>query len=284
MTDPLFCVIISNVDDLKFLHAGLSEYAHLFTTISIAIGNHAWDGTPEDARAIASFKALCSCEYVNAIVTTYNVPEDADVHRKAFVKPEMYWEAHARNLALQALLTKHGIVAVKAGYTLFIDSDEILDAAAFAAFVASGEMQRSPAMKLANYWYWREPILRAKCYFEDSAVLIRGSAFIDDNDGSSSALFSNHGRHGLITTAISKGLTTSRAVRGLNGRPMLHHYSWVRTKADMLKKVSVWGHRSDRSDWKELVEKEFSGPFSGTDFLKGLSFEKVKNRFNIHLN
>jgi hypothetical protein len=52
----------------------------------------------------------------------------------------------------------------------------------------------------------------------------------------------------------------------------------VRTKAQMLAKVRAWGHRHDR-DWPALVEAEFSGPFAGTDFVKGLKFDAVPNSF-----
>jgi hypothetical protein len=56
--------------------------------------------------------------------------------------------------------------------------------------------------------------------------------------------------------------------------PLFHHYSWVRSQDEMLKKVRTWGHRNER-DWEALVKEEFSRDFSGKDFVHGYSFETV---------
>ena len=61
---------------------------------------------------------------------------------------------------------------------------------------------------------------------------------------------------------------------------MFHHFSWVRTKEEMLKKVRSWGHKGDRN-WIELVEKEFSTDFQKTDFIHGYQYKIVEPLFNI---
>jgi len=43
----------------------------------------------------------------------------------------------------------------------------------------------------------------------------------------------------------------------------------------LLKKIKTWGHAKDRN-WKKLIEKEFSHPFTGTDFLYHRKFKTVK--------
>ena len=278
----MFCVIITNVDDAVFLRPALREYTRsderLFDGISIAVGNQRWDGIAEDAEELERLCADCAaCDADLVVVTRYDVPADRDPARAACVKPEMYWEAHARHTALQALRQRWGAEAVAAARVLFLDSDEVLDAGKFRAFAECADARGLDAAKLANYWYWREPTLRARAFFEDSAILVRGGRISDD------ALYSDLGRHGLFAHVQQAGGAVARAVRGLDGRPMLHHYSWVRTREAMLRKVAAWGHRSDREDWAELVEREFSGPFRGTDFLKGLTYERVPNHFGIDL-
>lgn len=67
---------------------------------------------------------------------------------------------------------------------------------------------------------------------------------------------------------------------GLDKKPLAHHYSWVRTKGEMLKKVETFGHKSDR-DWVALVEKEFSHEFSGKDFVSGYEYETVEPYISI---
>ena len=67
---------------------------------------------------------------------------------------------------------------------------------------------------------------------------------------------------------------------GYENKPVIHHFSWVRTKDEMLQKVNSWGHRFDR-DWGKLVEEEFTRPFNGTDFVHGYNYDVVKNEFNL---
>ena len=66
----------------------------------------------------------------------------------------------------------------------------------------------------------------------------------------------------------------TRNVKGINGKPMIHHYSWVRTKDEMLKKVLTWGHNKDR-DWVKLIEEEFTRPFNGKCFVNNYEFKVI---------
>lgn len=269
----VYAVIISNVDDLRFLRAGLREYSGAFRRVAVAIGRQAWDGSPEDVAAIDAFVAEAKNAYANVGFVLYDVDPKAPQSRP-HVRPEMYWEGHARHLALEELRAACGPAAVRAGRVLFLDSDEIVEGGRLAALCRDASYAIVDAIKLANYWYWREPTLRAKDYIEDSAVLIRGSAFTDD------ALFSNLGRHGVFAQAQEAGRMTLRNVH-VQGCAAVHHYSWVRSEAEMLKKVASWGHRNDRVDWATLVREEFSRPFSGTDFVKGLRYESVPDAFGL---
>ena len=64
---------------------------------------------------------------------------------------------------------------------------------------------------------------------------------------------------------------------------MIHHYSWVRTKDEMLKKINSWGHKGDRN-WIELVESEFSQDFKGVDFIHGYRYQTVPSAFDIQFS
>jgi hypothetical protein len=61
---------------------------------------------------------------------------------------------------------------------------------------------------------------------------------------------------------------------------MFHHFSWVRTKEEMLTKVRSWAHRND-CNWTDLVEQEFTHEFTGRDFVHGYSYRTVPNVFDI---
>ena len=64
-------------------------------------------------------------------------------------------------------------------------------------------------------------------------------------------------------------------VNGLDSEPMIHHYSWVRTYEEMLKKVKHWGNTKDK-DWTTMVHKEFEKDFDGTDFVHNYEYNKVE--------
>lgn len=257
----LGCIIISNSDDLRFLRAGLKEITPTFSRIVLAIGTKLWNGEPEDESKIADFCKDLPC---NVKVLRYNVPEDMISIMKGSVRPEMYWEGHARWMAYKEISD--------VDYLLLLDSDEIVDGESFNKWLATGEYKKYSAMKLRNFWYWREPENRAIDYYEDSVVFIKNGTFNPLH------FFSNMGRHGVFDS--SNGLKT-RELQGIEGIPMIHHYSWVRNKEQMMRKVKAWGHRNDRTNWEALVEEEFSRPFNGTDFLKQLKYEVVPNKYNI---
>lgn len=266
MVHNIGCVIISNSDDLKFLYANIKQTHHIFKHIVIAIGSKLWNGEKENHEKIAEFETYVATHHPNITIKRYNVPEDKIPFMENMVRPSMYWEAHARWISLEVLHKD-------CEYVMFLDSDEVVDGDAFESWVKSGMHKAYDAMKLANYWYWRDVRYRAKDYIEDSVVFIRRDAF------NPMMLFSNLGRQGAFDGA--KTNRKGRCVKGLDDTVMIHHYSWVRDRDAMLRKVKNWGHRDDRQDWTDLIETEFSKPFSGRDFLKGHEYDVVPNVFEI---
>jgi hypothetical protein len=257
MTHDISCVIISNSDDLHFVHDTLSNTSHIFTEIVISIGSKLWNGDPEDHTRITAFTNDCK-KYANVKVVMYAIPEDKIAAMQNQVSSAMYWEAHARWVAYNAFVKKPE-------YILFLDSDEVIDGSLFVSWLETGEYLQYDVLKLKNYWYWREKCYRAQGYIEDSVVLIKNDTFNPVH------FFSNMGRHALYDRCYG-----DRKGRNMGGAvPFIHHYSWVRTKEGMLRKVKAWGHRNDRTDWVAMVEEEFSRPFNGTDFVKKLTYDIV---------
>jgi hypothetical protein len=260
-------IIITNSDDLHFLRASLDQILPICKEIVIAIGSKLWNEQDDDMEKINAFvkeyEAVPRIKFV-----TYNVPHDKFSFMANQVTPAMYWEAHARWVALEKLDST-------CEYILFLDADEIVDGALFSSWLDSGVYKTMDAMKLANYWYWRTPSLRARNYIEDSVVFIKRSAF------NPFMLFSNMGRHGMFEN--SKTSNKKREVKDTTNRVMVHHYSWVRDKNAMLRKVNNWGHRNDRTNWVELVEREFASSITDNhrDFLKGLSYDIIPDQFRI---
>ena len=63
---------------------------------------------------------------------------------------------------------------------------------------------------------------------------------------------------------------------------IMHHFSWVRTKEQMLKKVKSWAHQGDKQ-WVSLIEEEFKYSFKGRDFVHNYKFIDVENIFKIDI-
>ncbi len=156
-------------------------------------------------------------------------------------------------------------------YTLFLDVDEIVDGDLFHKWLDTCEYQKYVSVKPANYWYFRETKYRADT-LEDSAVMIKNSQV------KLSSILKKSERAAIFDEAaepkIRKVLFESKA--------LIHHYSWVRSKQQMLKKVKSWGHRNDRF-WSFLVAQEFAQDFQGKDFVHGYSFQEVKPFYQINL-
>ena len=104
----------------------------------------------------------------------------------------------------------------------------------------------------------------------DAGLLIKKSAL------SPELILNPDERMGMLFGVEGK---TERFVHGVDGLPMVHHYSWVRTKEEMLKKTRAWAHHWER-DWAQLIEEEFSRDFNGTDFVRKYDYVQVSNPYN----
>jgi len=154
-------------------------------------------------------------------------------------------------------------------YVLILDTDEIIDADRFIQWLNTKEYQKYHCLRLANYWYWRSPKYQATTY-EAISLLVKYSVLKKTN-------FMTHAeRHGMFKSI--KGPKKDFSL-GLDGKPMIHHYGWAKPKKNLLKKVTTWGHSKDRN-WVKLIEKEFSHPFNGTDFLAHYQYKTVRPFLN----
>ena len=153
-------------------------------------------------------------------------------------------------------------------YLLFLDVDEIVDAQEFTSWLKAFDFRKFDAFRLACYWYFRESCYQATSY-EDTPLFIKRDRVTYEG------LMHSMERAGTFFEVRGEKL---RYAKSLRGDPMVHHYSWVRSKEQMLRKVLSWGHRDERN-WTQLVELEFAHPFSGRDFVHGYDFLTVKPRF-----
>lgn len=158
-------------------------------------------------------------------------------------------------------------------YVLFIDADEIIDPDRFQQWKKDFPLDEYQALKFENYWYFREEKYQATTT-ENSILLVEKKAL------SKKVLFGPDDRDGIFKRIEGK---KNKNIFGDDQKPLFHHYSWVRTKEQMLRKVLSWGHRHERN-WEALVEEEFSRPFNGKDFVHGYEFITTKPYIILNLN
>ncbi len=60
-------------------------------------------------------------------------------------------------------------------------------------------------------------------------------------------------------------------------QPVIHHYSWAKTKAELETKIKTWGHRDDDTDWQAVIDWAFSDEFDYTVPFNGYTLTKVES-------
>jgi hypothetical protein len=259
---PIAAVINFCTNESRFLKASI-EQARLFARqIIIPVCDHFFDGTPEKMKELdLIYRSFPDCAFIQYPYIPEKIP------RRVFKKisPAHFWHSLSRLLAMQYV--EESIETV-----IFLDADEVPDGRRFSRWLDDSDYHQHVVLKLANYWYFREPIYQAASW-EDSIILIQKRAL------SEQLLLQESERDALYEQLPGP---KRRRVTDSHGEPMFHHFSWVRTKEEMLKKVRSWGHRADKN-WIELVEKEFEAPFKGTDFIHGYQYKTVPPLFNICL-
>ena len=106
----------------------------------------------------------------------------------------------------------------------------------FIKFINDPLFKNYDSYKLGCYWYFREKNYQATTY-EYSPVLIKKNLInIDPNN----LQYEREQMYELLNI-------TNKSHVLIEEKPLVHHYSWVRTKEEMLRKVKSWGHSGDTS-------------------------------------
>lgn len=211
-------------NERRFIEACIEECTKVTEHIIISYGSHLYDGTPEvfDTTLITRYPHVRFIKY-EVDITLPNSKLEGVVRR-----PTAYWCNLARWQGIQAM-------PLHVDWIMFLDADEIPDGERLKQWMNTTTLNSKSLYKLANYWYFKEVVNQAEVW-EDSILLMprwsltRSSVFHDDE------------RDGIIKVT---GLPQNRMVVGTDGLPMIHHYSWVRSKEGLIKKLTTWAHRDD---------------------------------------
>ena len=259
---PIAAVINFCTNESRFLKASIEQARIFARQILILVCDHFFDGTPENEQELdLIYRSFPDCTFIQYPY----IPNQISPQLFDKVAPSHFWHSLSRLIATHYL--DHEIETV-----LFLDADEIADGKKFAEWLESSDYHQHTVLRFANYWYFREPKYQA-LNWEDSVVLAHLGTL------NSRILLHEKERDAIYEFLPSP---KRRLVTSCDGEPMFHHFSWVRTKEEMLKKVRSWGHRNDQA-WESQVEKEFSGPFSGVDFVHKYQYKTISPPFDIQL-
>lgn len=248
-----------NTSDFNFLEANLNQCSKFSEQVIITICTNFFGGEKENEDLLHKSEKIISSFSNTKIIW---IPYDNSNYN-----PPAYYHNLSRYTAMNASNTD---------WVLFSDTDEIMEEE-FSIWFEQNKNE-DKCYNFSSHWYFREPIFQA-IQKESAGVLARKHHCelwdLQDNRELKQFYEKLIQQNKLVHGDYEK-------IVGPSGNIMMHHYSWVRTKEQMLKKVMNWGHKNDKK-WVELVEEEFSRPFYGTDFVHGYQYKIVENKFNIQL-
>lgn len=236
-------------NEYQFIEESVKSVGRFSRQINVVMADHLFDGTKETEEDVqkATTAVHSAVPGSELIVFEYD-------HNITSAYGTRYWHNMCRWIGVSVLLPE-------IDYVLFLDADEIAEGEKFKTWIEEHENNLPQTIKFANYFYFRERKYQAKTY-EDSIVMAANR----ENLRNQNVMFAME-----RDSIYESGLTKIRSIVDSNNLPMFHHYSWVRTREQMLRKVRCWGHNKDKN-WEALVEEEFSRPFNGKDFVHGYEY------------
>lgn len=242
--------------DELFIEKNIEQCLKFANNIFISVSSHLYTGELENKASIDKLKSYCS-QYKNIDILEYQWHNNATFN--------FYWNCYSRWI---------GIEKCKTDYIMQLDSDEIIDGDMFLKSYSENEEQfwtKFKSYALNMYWYYRDFCYRSK--IQEQAHIVVSKSVLSKNN-----VFTKYDRGGH---AVVDNITSMFGVK-YKDNSYIHHFSWVRKKEDLLKKVAGWGHKSERK-WEDLIVEEFSKPFLGKDLVHGYEFEKVEPPFGFNL-
>ena len=237
--------------DYRFLKVNLEQLSKFSDEIIVPICDHFFNGEPENQELLdKSFELMLQTPKCTPYLFKWHGVNS---------NPGYY---HNVSRAL-------GTSVSTGDWLFFVDADEIVDDN-FKDWFETKAQHTDLTYWITCYWYFREPIYQSKSY-EGCGLLIRRDKCnweVNMRDERQQFHKGDNFVHGGYNHIL------------VDNKPLIHHYSWVRTRAEMIKKVQNWGHKYD-TDWISLVEEEFSRDFNGTDFIHNYQYSVVENKFNL---
>ena len=254
-------------NDFRFLKICVDAVRLFSDQIIIPVCDHFFCGEKENRALLHHSYNLCSdCKFVEFAFdenrpyglfssTSTKISKNDDDWKH-------YWHSTARYIGFQMMERSDS------GYVLFIDVDEIADTKRMQEWLEKFPFDKYNGIRFTSYFYFRESIFRAEKLFKNG-LMVRKDKVAPE------LLLDIHERRGVFVSLPGPKIDN---VGGLDGNPLFHHYSWVKPKHELLRKVKSWGHSHER-DWESCINNEYSkndfDSKSGKDSIWGFSYKQV---------
>jgi tetratricopeptide (TPR) repeat protein len=247
----------------EFLSSCINECLKFSDDIVVSYGSHFYDGTIEDHEHIKD--EILNNHNIKFIKYVVDASIDLFKQKGVETRPHAYWHNLARWTGVNAIKSNEWI--------LFLDVDEIPDGERLKTWSEQVTLEKDVNYSLANYWYFKSPNYQAT-EWEETTKIIYSKNITEDS------VFGDFERDHLQNTA---GKKTEHFVLGLNGLPLIHHFSWVRKKEVLLRKIKSWGHKDQIADPINYVESIFKNK-NINDSVHKYKYKYVNNQFGIKIN
>jgi hypothetical protein len=248
-------VISYCTNDFRFLGKCIEESSRFSRQIIVPVCDHFFNGTPENPDLLhATYAKYPQVQFLE-------FPYSHDQLYPSYIRfspQDKEWTAHWNSLA--RLL---GFYATSSDWILFLDTDEIVEGNRFHEAFESGMFDAYDAVRLACYYYVLKPYYRV-------TKVQNLSLFIRKKSLKPSFFYTRDERYGMYLLTPGK---KEIGLRGLDQRPLIHHYSWVRPEVECIQKVNSWSHRLDKN-WQEIVQELFCGKGLSALFGTEVEFEE----------
>ena len=234
MMRKIGCVISYCSNDYRFLSSCIEGLKPIAREIVVSVCDHFFDGTPEDRGLLdLSYSQHPDIKFIEyPLSDSYGLYGGAKVGREALAR---YRANAGRYVGLLSL-------SEDIEYVLFADVDELAEKERLKEWLAQEKL--SDAMLFSSYLYLGHEGRR-------SSTLGYSYLLVKKEMLSPEMLFHSFERPGFFNSFTG----AKKTVLGLDGKPMIHHYNWVRSDAELKKKVVTWGHQEEQ-DWLTLIEEE----------------------------
>lgn len=224
-------------NDYRFLSRSIAEVSPFSSQIIVPVCDHFFDGYPENRPLLET----CYAQHPNVrfLEFAYDAKELYSPYVRRSPEDEdwrILWHSTARYLSF--LYLDDSIE-----YLLFLDADEIVEGKKFANWLQNEDYQKWNALWFFAYQYGFSPFNPSPDYQLTGLLIRRRSIF-------PLLLFNLQERFGIFS-----GISGAKRcqITGFDGKPMIHHYSWVRPHEEQIKKSRTWGKRHLRN-WEEWLQ------------------------------